>query len=241
MATDLPTQVEPGYSELQWPDHRWSLLSAQAWVRGLQEVQVPEFTEWKKGELVSNKPVLPTLDPKVVGVTKYQLELQAAGLEWEWALQSQMHDQRWKTGYRTDYTVAWQPVTFGEKTADSKADPDHLLILVAAHQITPMLEQLASSMLVLQPGKVIQKESKAVIELMPGPCLTLVQGFLTVLAQVPLESLPVLPLAAPASSFQLQAQAEIAAARDSTQRQLGEGSYWIPAVHGPLTTSVQRY
>ncbi|MCE1204474.1 MAG: hypothetical protein LWW79_07695 [Holophagaceae bacterium] len=234
-------QAEPSYSELQWPDHRWSLLSAQAWVRGLQEVQVPEFTEWTAEELAARKQTLPTLDPKVVGVTKYQLELQAAGLEWEWALQSQMHDQRWKAGYRTDYTVAWQPVTFGEKAAESKPGPDHMLILVAAHQITPMLEQLASSMLVLQPGTVVQKDSKAVIELMPGPCLTLVQGFLTVLAHVPLESLPVLPLAEPASSFQLQAQAEIAAARDSTQRQLGAGSYWIPQVHAPLTTSVQRY
>jgi|GEM_PF-2094166 len=241
MAITSPRQVEPGFSELQWLDHRWSLLSAQAWVRGLGQIQVPEFTEWKKDELAGSKPVLPTLDPKVVGVTRYQLQLQAAGLAWEWALQAQSHDQRWKAGYRPDYTVAWQPVTFGKKTADSKPAPDLLLILVGAHQIAPMLEQLSSSMLMLQPGMVVQKDSKAIIELMPGPCLTLTQGFLEVLAHVPLEDLPVLPLAAPASLFQRLASAEIAAAQDFTQRLLGPGTYWVPVLHAPPTGSVQRY
>jgi len=234
-------QVEQDSSELQWPDHRWSLLSAQVWVRGLGEIQVPEFTEWTEKELADIKPKLPTLDTNVVGVTKFQLELQAAGLAWEWALQSQAHDQRWKTGYRPDYTVAWTPVTFGKKPSDSEVGPDPLLILVAAHQITPMLEQLSSSILMLQPGMVVQKDSKPVIELLPGPCLTLTQGFLKVLAHIPLDGLPVLPLAAPTSSFQRLATAEIVAARDFTKLLLGAGSYWIPAVHAPLTASVQKY
>ena len=203
-------------------------------------VQVPRFSLVTPPK-APTLPALPNLDPSVKGATRHQLELQTAGMALEYSLRSQDPAPRWEPGYREEYGWVWQPVKI-KTQHDTRHDqePERLLVLARSHQVPLMLEQ-AVSMLVLRPGSVVMREGREVIEFHPGPCLTVAQAHLQIMAHIPLDHPPVFPLMRPKEQFLNWSVAEIQKAVGFTEGLLPPGTYWLPMVHEPLGASVQRY
>jgi hypothetical protein len=159
----------------------------------------------------------------------------------EYSLQSQDPKPQWEAGYREEYGWVWQPVqVMTQHDMRRGQTPDRLLVLARSHQVPLLLEQ-AVSLLVLRPGSVVLREGQEVIEFHPGPCLTLAQAHLQIMAHMPLDQPPVFPLRRPKERFLSWSVEEIHTAVGFTEALLPRGTYWLPMVHEPLGASVQRY
>jgi len=239
MDSNSQNRVELDYSSFRWPSHGWSLLSVRAWVRGMRTMQVAEYKRVPVEEQPV-KPTLPDLDPAIKGTAKFQLDLAAAGLEWEWEVQSKSPELIMKPSYRRDAYQTWLPVQV-EPSSAAPNTPDPLAILCPSDLVAFMLDS-ATSMLVLRPGAVNARESGNVVEVRPGPCLTLAQGFLTIEAHLPLHVPPTFPLEVPLGQYGKGAVAELQSACEFARKHLPGGThYWLPMLPDPQGVSALRY
>ena len=236
METGSRNQGEIDYTQLTWPSSRWSLLCIRAWVQGLGESQVPDHKRVK-----APIPADLTMDDRVPGTAKFQLQLQEAGLRREWDLQTD-EGMVWKAGYRTAFYSTWLPfhVVRPPEPPLTKPEPDSLAVLCPSHLVSFMLEQ-ATSMLVFRPGYVSLRDGQEVVTIVEGSCLTIAQGFLEITAHLPLNSAPDFPLAMPENPFFRQSMEEIRQACALVKSLVPGARYWLPLLPDPQALTALRY
>lgn len=189
-----------------------------------------------------------TADRNVPGASRVQLFLQAAALEREWNLQErQAAKEPWVTGYRQISERGWLAVHLGSPSESSEAkapkptwQPDPIAVLCPSDQVAMMLES-AQSMLILCPAQVLCHGSERTLNVLPGPCLTLVHGFLSIAAHMIANELPTFPLSSP-PHYPSAIREELLRACASTRDCLGSAIHcWVPLLPGPMGDSSLEY
>lgn len=239
MLSSSPPTGMLDFSPLQWPAHRWALLSVRAWVHGMAEGQVPMYSPAPTTETAPEMLDLPEFEGKIPATTKYTLDMQRIALHMERERLAQNADQKWRTDFRPEYYPAWQPVSLAPaNTRTSNCEPDPLAILCPSHLVPAMME-VATSFLVLMPGVVTLGTNGEEIQMRPGPCLTIVQGFIRVVAHLPLWQPPSYPLE---KSMECQGQMfdEVLSACRFTKANIGV-HYWLPTFPDPNQAMIRRY
>ena len=208
----------------------WSLVLAQAWVQGMTPGQVP-YQVQEKPEPAPTFDPLPSPDPVVKGIQRFQMDMQRASMDWQIVQQSWRPEKEWVTHYRREDYPAWVPVRIpGSKTTNP--DPDPLLILCPSQALGPML-QAASSLLLLRPCGVVPGSPTIRLDLPTGVWLTIAQGRVTVKGVLPMEELPVFPLKSPSASQANQPLAAFNLAWEAARQVLPGSPLWHPVPRDP--------
>lgn len=213
--------------ELIHPASRLTLLSMGVWVQTFFDAQVPVYRR------VPAKPLPPIPDISIGeewhGSGKRQLEIQSRALQWELeAKASRFPDFTEEVEYQRVPTQGWAPLKF-PGSVSPKEVPDPMLVLVSTSALLPFLAMCRST-IQLAPYQFRSANGNPVFERIAAPLLNLTDFEFQILATLPMEQHPELPLKTDPKMppFVARAIEHINGAYYATSATLGPSSVWAP-------------
>lgn len=219
------------YAELTHPASRLTLLSLIVWVPTFFDAQVPVYRK------VLAKPLPPIPDISTGegchGSARRQLEVQCRALTWELeAKAARFPTYIEEVEYQSMPSQGWAPLKFPGSVSPREI-PDPILVMVSTSALIPFLEMCRST-IQLAPYRFQTGDGKSVLERVADPLLNLTGFEFQILASLPLEQHPQLPLRVEPKSppFVARAIEHINGAYYATSATLGPGTVWVPILPG---------